>query len=323
MKNLRALPKVRDSWSFLYVDRCRVEQEAHAIAIWDQRGSVSVPCASLGLLLLGPGVAISHAAIRALADNGCMVGWVGEAGVRFYAAGLGETRSSRRLLRQAETWADPVTRLETVVRMYRLRFRGQSVPEFYTLQQLRGREGLRVRAAYEQASREFGVPWEGRAYKAEQWGNSDPVNRALSAANSCLYGICHAAIVAAGYSPALGFIHTGRMLSFVYDIADLYKTEISIPLAFRVAAEGEAQIETRARTTCRDYFYRTKVLERIVPDIARVLADAPQEATRLDLEADAGKLVPAWLWDPDEGELSGGTNYGDGLQGPAREGATE
>ena len=311
MKNLRTLPKVRDSWSYLYVDRCRIDQEQHAIAIHDARGKVPVPCASLALLLVGPGTTLTHAAIYALAENGCMVGWVGESGVRFYATGLGETRSARRLLHQASTWADPVKRFETVVRLYRMRFAGQQIPEYYTLQQLRGREGLRVRTAYQEASRLSGVPWSGRSYRAEQWGHADPVNRALSAANSCLYGICHAAIVAAGYSPALGFIHTGKMLSFVYDIADLYKADVSVPIAFEAAADGKEGIEGRVRARCRDRFYRERILQRIVPDIAAALDDRPQEATALEVHSDQGALVPAWLWDPDEGAVSGGANYAD------------
>ncbi len=309
MKNLRTLPKVRDSWSYLYVDRCRIDQDSKAIAIHDERGKVPVPCASLSLLLLGPGASITHAAVHTLAENGCMVAWVGEGAVRFYALGLGETRSSRRLLHQASMWTDATRRLETVVRLYRMRFEGQPIPEWYTLQQLRGREGLRVRAAYQRASEESGIAWEGRSYRAEQWGHADPINRALSAANSCLYGICHAAIVAAGYSPALGFIHTGKMLSFVYDIADLYKTEITIPVAFATVADGTGNIESRARIACRNLFYRQKLLQRIVPDIAHALADLPQEATQADVQSDSGGLVPAWLWDPEAGEIAGGANY--------------
>jgi CRISPR-associated protein Cas1 len=309
LKNLRLLPKVRDSWSYLYVDRCRIDQLHYAIALHVERGVIPVPVASLNLLLLGPGTSITHAAIRTLADNGCLVGWVGEAGVRFYAAGLGETRSSCHLLHQASLWADPKARLETVVRMYRLRFDAGEIPAHYSLRQLRGREGLRVRAAYERASRETGVPWHGRNYDARTHRMGDPVNRALSTANACLYGICHAAIVAAGYSPAIGFIHTGNMLSFVFDIADLYKTDLSIPVAFRVVADGVDRIEERTRALCRDAFYRSRLLERIVEDLAILLDDSPQAANVLEL-VDAG-FSPMWLWDPETEQVPAGVNYGD------------
>ncbi|MGE5595252.1 MAG: type I-E CRISPR-associated endonuclease Cas1e, partial [Hyphomicrobiales bacterium] len=228
MKDLHSLPKVRDSLTYLYLERCRIEQEGKAVAVFDQRGMVAIPCASLNLLLLGPGTTITHAAIRALAENGCLVEWVGEGGVRLYAHSTGETRSARNLIRQATLASDPTERLTVIERMYRMRF-PENVPSGLSLQQLRGREGLRVRQAYARASAETGVPWQGRFYDRRDWRRSNPINRALSTAASTLYGICHAAIVAAGYSPALGFIHTGKMLSFVYDIADLYKAELTIP----------------------------------------------------------------------------------------------
>src|SRR5690554_5875285 len=186
--------------------------------------------------MLGPGTSITHAAVKTLAESGCLVIWCGEQGIRFYAQGMGETRSASRLLHQATLYADPELRSHVVVRLYRMRFI-EDLPSSLTLQQLRGREGSRVREAYARASEASGVPWTGRSYDRNNWSNADPVNKALSVANSCLYGICHAAIVSLGYSPGLGFIHTGKLLSFVYDIADLYKVEITIPTAFHAAAE--------------------------------------------------------------------------------------
>lgn len=315
MKDLHSLPKVRDSWSYLYVERCRIDQKDKSIAVHDQRGVVPVPCSSITLLMLGPGTTITHAAIRALAENGCLVCWTGEGGVRFYAQGLGETRSARNILRQAAAWSDPTTRLDVIDRMYRMRFQ-EDIPPGYSLQQLRGREGLRVRAAYAKASRETGITWRGRAYRPEEWRGSDPVNRALSAANSCLYGICHAAIVSAGYSPALGFIHSGRQLSFVYDIADLYKADVSIPAAFEAAAEGPGDLESRVRQRLRDTFYRERILSRIVPDIDRAIGIPEQEATPYEPAADEAKFVPSWLWDPDAGHVRGGANFAPGSAPP-------
>ena len=317
MKDLHILPKIRDGWSYLYVEHCRVDQEDKAIAIHDKDGKTPVPCAVLALLMLGPGTSITHAAIRALADNGCLVMWCGEEAVRFYACGMGETRSSERLLHQARLYADPASRLQVVLRMYRMRF-AEPVDPSLSLEELRGREGVRVREAYARASRETGVKWEGRSYKQSNWAAADPVNRALSCANSCLYGLCHAAIVSAGFSPALGFIHTGKMLSFVYDIADLYKAEVTIPAAFQAAAEGTAMLETRVRKGCRDAFRSTRLLERVLPDIEAALAvdsitesaavahRIPPASVRPDF--DAHDAAPGGLWDPEHGEVPGGIN---------------
>jgi CRISPR-associated protein Cas1 len=130
---------------------------------------------------------------------------------------------------------------------------------------------MRVRAAYSQAAKEYGLDWRGRNYDQDDWFQATPANRALSAGNACLYGVCHAGIVSAGYSAALGFIHTGRMISFVYDVADFYKVEVTVPLAFRLASEGADDLERRVRLACRQAFHEARLMERILPDIAEVL----------------------------------------------------
>ncbi len=308
VQDLRVLPKLRDGWSHLYVEHCRVDQDAKAIALHDAEGKVPVPCANLALLMVGPGVSITHAAVSVLADHGCLIAWCGEEGVRFYAVGMGETRSSRNFLHQAMLWADEGLRLKVVHRMYQMRFSEKFGPDL-TLRQIRGMEGARVRDAYARAARETGVGWTGRNYQRDKWSRADPVNRALSTANACLYGICHAAIVSAGFSTALGFIHTGKMLSFVYDIADLYKAEISIPVAFSAAVEGPDGLERRVRLACRDKFVSSRLLERMIPDIQNILmipkSGNADEASRFDLDASS----PGGLWDPAEKEVAGGLDH--------------
>ncbi|HZS89842.1 MAG TPA: type I-E CRISPR-associated endonuclease Cas1e [Chloroflexota bacterium] len=313
MKDLHILPKVRDSMSHLYVEHCRIDQEAKAIALHDVAGKTPVPCSALTLLMLGPGTTVTHAAIRALADNGCMVVWCGEENVRFYAQGMGETRSARNLLRQARLCSNRTWRLEVVRRMYQRRFE-EPLDDWLTLRQIRGREGIRVREAYAQASRRTGVPWHGRSYRSDNWAAADPVNRALSCANSCLYGICHAAIVALGYSPALGFIHAGKMLSFVYDIADLYKVDVTIPVAFDAVAESTEHLEGRVRRQCRDIFHREGLLKRIVPDIEWVLDIDTGTGDDADIDFDRDDATPGNLWDPSGAAVPGGVNQADLLE---------
>jgi CRISPR-associated protein Cas1 len=104
LRDLHELPKLRDGLSYLYVERCKIDQEHKAIAIHDADGKIPIPCAGLSLLMLGPGTSITHAAIRVLADNGVLIVWTGENAVRFYAQGMGETRSAARLLRQAKLY---------------------------------------------------------------------------------------------------------------------------------------------------------------------------------------------------------------------------
>lgn len=295
MQNLQELPRFSDKLSYLYVEHAVVDRHEKAVAVHRADGSVSVPAAALAVLLMGPGTTITHAAVQTLADNNCQVLWCGEHGVRFYAQGLGGARHSRNLIHQAALVSNDLTRLQVVIRMYCMRF-GEQVEEDITLQQLRGKEGIRVRQAYAEASQRFGVPWEGRSYKRDTWNAADPVNRALSAANACLYGLVHAAILSGGYSPALGFVHCGKQLSFVYDVADLYKVEHTIPVAFAMVAEGCTELERRVRIACRDRFRQTRLMERILPDIAKLLDVGRKEAAEDEFAADAAR--PSELWTP-------------------------
>ena len=305
IRDLHVLPKFSDGWSYLYVEHCRIDQEARAIAIHDEAGKVPVPCANLALLMLGPGVSITHAAVSVLADHGCLVAWSGEEGVRFYAVGMGETRGAGNLLHQARMWGHGPSRMQVVRNLYQLRF-SEAFDSQLSLRQIRGMEGVRVRESYAKAARETGVPWSGRSYLRDEWGSADPVNRALSAANACLYGICHAAVVSAGFSPALGFIHTGKMLSFVYDVADLYKAAVTIPVAFEAVAESLDGVERRVRLKCRDEFVSSRLLERIIPDIKAALM-LPKGGAASDGEFfDCDAAAPGALWDPLEGDVEGG-----------------
>ncbi len=297
MHDLQQLPRLADSLSYLYVEHCIVEQKAKAIELFDQEGRTLVPAAALTVLLLGPGTRVTHAAIKTLADNGCTVVWVGEDATKYYAHGVGETRRAYHLLHQARLASDERLRLEVCTRMYRHRFGGEEFDPDLTIQQLRGMEGARVRTAYAQASLRYAVDWHGRNYKRGSWGSTDPANRALSTANALLNGLCHAAIVSGGYSPALGFIHTGKQRSFVYDIADLYKVTITIPIAFQEASRGTRHLGTRVRRACRDAFKAHKLLQRILPDI-KALLDVPEGVMRAGAEADSDPARPEPLWDP-------------------------
>ena len=152
--------------------------------------------------------------------------------------------------------------------------------------------------------------WEflgkGESIERDEWERSDPVNRALSAANACLYGVCHAAIVALGYSPSIGFIHTGKMLSFVFDIGDLYKLNSQCRWRSKRLLKGEENIESRVRHRCRDLFYEKQLLKRIVTDLDRLFGTDAEDYESL---FDVDEALPGELWDP-EGNVSGGRNFG-------------
>lgn len=293
MQDLRSLPKLRDSMSYLYVEHAILDQKDSAIELIDKDGRVLVPVAALCILMLGPGTSITHAAVRTLSDNGCSVVWTGAEGTKFYSQGIGETRKGYHLLHQAKMVSYPDLHMDVVIRMYKQRF-NQTLSRELSLPQLRGMEGVRVRETYAAASRKFGVKWSGRNYDRGNWNNADPLNRALSAANALLNGVTHAAIISGGYSPGLGFIHTGKQLSFVYDIADLYKTEFSIPAAFEIVSQQNASVESAVRELLRQRFRESKLLERILPDIDRLLALPDEIMGGVSVDYDQAQPEPLW-----------------------------
>jgi CRISP-associated protein Cas1 len=273
MKSLHELPRFQDRWSHLYLERGILDQESHGLVLHSLDTHTHIPIDQVSLLMLGPGISITHAAVHKLADNNCLVAWVGENGIRLYAHSTGGTFSARRLLLQAKLASNEETRLQVAYRMYQKRFPDSPLTD-KSIEQVRGMEGIRVRRAYQDMAKKFNVVWEGRSYDQDDWFHASDINRALSAGNACLYGVCHAALVSAGYSAGLGFIHTGKMLSFVYDVADLYKTETTVPLAFELAAQRPKDLERRVRTQCRDVFHQARLMERLLPDIAEVLVPA-------------------------------------------------
>lgn len=305
---LHQLVRAEDRLTFLYLEHCVVHRDANAITARDTRGTVHIPAATLGALLLGPGTTVSQQAMVLLAESGSTAVWVGEHGVRYYAHGRTLARSSRLLLAQAELVTNRSSRLRVAREMYAMRFRGEDTSGL-TMQQLRGREGARVRRIYKEQAERTGIPWTRRDYDPEDFAGGSPVNQALSAANTSLYGVVHAVIVALGCSPGLGFVHTGHVRSFVYDVADLYKAEITIPVAFEIAAREVVDIGAETRRAVRDRMKDGTFLETCVRDVRMLLGGGGgQDVVEYGPEAfdDADVVM---LWDGNGRAVAGGTSY--------------
>lgn len=303
---LADLVRADERISFLYFERCIVNQAENAITITDDEGTIRIPVATLGVLMLGPGTTISHKAMASIGENGASVVWVGERGVRMYASGRPLTHSSRLLMRQAKLVSNTRTRLAVARRMYQMRFPGEDVTSL-TMQQLRGREGARIRRVYRHWSRETGVEWKRREFDPEDYDAGSEINKALSAAHFCLYGVVHAVIAALGCSPGLGFVHTGHERSFVYDVADLYKAELSIPVAFETAAACPEDVGSATRKNMRDALYDLSIMKRMVADITGLLSS--DDVTDDDFADDLK------LWDEKNGEVAAGRQYSDEFEG--------
>ncbi len=287
----RPIP-IKDRASILFVEKGRLDVLDGAFVVVDREGvRTHIPVGGLACLMLEPGARISHAAVALAARVGCLLVWVGEAGVRLYSAGQPGGARADRLLHQARLALDSDARLRVVRKMYELRF-GEPAPQRRSVEQLRGIEGARVKRLYEVLARRHGVVWKGRRYDPGEWDAADLPNRCLSQATACLYGLAEAAILAAGYAPAIGFLHTGKAQSFVYDVADIYKFETVVPIAFRVAGDarrGKPRAVSdpvgEVRRGCRDNFRKTGLLSRLIPGIEEMLSAGGLEPPRPSPEA--------------------------------------
>lgn len=283
---LRPIP-MKDRAGMVFLRYGELDVLDSAFVLVDSTGvRTQIPVGGLSCIMLEPGTRVSHASVVLAARVGCLLVWVGEAGVRVYASGQPGGSRADKILYQARNALDDEARLNVVREMYRRRF-DEEAPSRRSIDQLRGIEGARVREIYKLTAQKFGVDWNGRNYDRNQWDHADIPNRCLSSATACLYGLSEAAILAAGYAPAVGFLHRGRPQSFVYDIADIYKFDTVVPSAFETAAKiakgnGDGSSpERQVRIACRDYFRRTGLLSNIIPDIDDILRagglDPPQE----------------------------------------------
>lgn len=282
--------------STVHVERGTVEVDGSTLVVVDITGvRTQIPVGSTGVIVLEPGSSITHAAVKLCAEARTLILWMGEGGVRLYAAGAEGSAHSYNLLRQAQLALSPRTRLAVARAMYNLRF-DPPAPSRRSIEQLRGMEGARVRERYKELSRQYGVAWNGRLYDAHNWGSADAINKAISAANSCLYGLCHAAILIGGLSPAIGFIHTGYATAFVHDLADVWKMETSVEAAFRVVAAGESNPERAVRLQLRDTFRETRLMERIIPVMFDLLQAGLTEQQLPD-ELGGARKEESTVWD--------------------------
>lgn len=284
LPRLKPIP-MKDRVSVIFVERAQVDVRDGAFVAIDVNGiRTHIPVGSVSCLMLEPGTRVSHAAVALAARVGCLLLWVGEGGVRLYASGQPGGARTDKLLYQASLALDDGSRLKVVRTMYAFRF-GEEPPSRRSVEQLRGMEAARVRRMYELLSQQYGVVWKGRRYDQRSWREANAVNRCLSTATASLYGITEAAILAAGYAPAIGFLHWGKPRAFVFDIADLFKFETVVPVAFQVAATGTENPEREVRIRCRDSFRRTRLLSKIIPAIEEVLAAGGKQPPQAPPEA--------------------------------------
>lgn len=306
---LAMLPKVSDNLSFLYADICRIVQTDTGVCAEYAAGPGSVhrvplPTASLACLLLGPGASITSPAQATFMRHGTTVVSSGSGGILHYGAMVSESRTTLWLDRQVRAYADDASRMAVARRMYQMRF-GEEIPEGVGIERLRALEGQRMKALYRRLATQHKVKPFKRNYNPEEWEEQNPVNKALSAGNAALYGVVHSVVAHLGCSAALGFVHTGKQHSFVYDIADLYKAKTTIPLAFSL--HDAENPEGRARFKLRSELKLYRLIPKMVRDIQSLLGPDVEEDEEEESRTERWRVVD--LWDPSGAKVSGGVNY--------------
>lgn len=266
------LPQVKDKYPFLYLERGRLEVDDSSVKWIDcDNNVVRLPIATVGTLLLGPGTTLTHEAVKVLASVNCGVCWVGEDSLIFYAVGSTPTSDTRNFRRQMELCCDKIKSVGVAKRMFAMRFPAAEL-DGKGLKEMMGMEGYRVRQMYEELAVKYGVGWQGRVYQPGKFAMSDLTNKILTSANAALYGILVSSIYALGYSPHIGFVHSGSPLPFVYDMADLYKETLCIDLAFSATLEMAGEYDKAVvASEFRKRVIEMNLLAKIPVDISHVL----------------------------------------------------
>lgn len=301
--NKKILPRAKENISFLYLEYSKIEREDYAIVAVQSEHRVLIPIATINILLLGPGTSITHGAINVISSSGCNIVWCGDHMTRFYSFDAAEIRNSKNILKQIDFYSDEAKRLYIIRKMYSHRFDGIKVDSL-SLSELRGIEGIKVKETYKFYAKIHKVKWVCRNYKVSALNEQDKINQILTILNQMLYAICHGIVLSLGFSPSIGFIHSGNMESFVFDIADLYKETIIIPLAFKIYSSVTSDnINYICRMRFREIIVEKKLMSQITKDLLSLFATDEKDITYSINE----------IWNISD-LLPGGINYGEDEQ---------
>lgn len=233
-----------DRHGLLWLDRGQLTVENGCLRFVTAGGTLApgdyqIPHQSVSMILLGPGSGVSHDALRLLTRHHTLMAAVGEDGVRLYTAPPFGPDRSDLARRQARVWADETSRLDIARRLYAWRL-GEVLPH-KDIDILRGIEGARMKASYQLVAERFGIHWHGRRYDRANPDATDLPNQAINHAATAVQGAAAIAVTACGAIPQLGFIHEDSGQSFVLDIADLFRVDTILPIAFGAVKEASSK----------------------------------------------------------------------------------
>lgn len=226
---------VNNKLPFVYLEMGKLRIQSSQLAFENSLEVVSLPGGRFSTIFMGPGTTVTEGAIKQCMKTKCLIVWCGEDITKCYAMLPIFNQSSDNLTNQINLYTKKFDKL--LKRYFEIRFNrplvliGSPTPE-----KIRGIEGAYMKKLYIEYAKKYGIPYSGRM-REDSWDKNTVYNKAISICNSLLYGMCCSVLVSLGYSPSLGLLHKGDMLSLVYDIADIYKPIFSIPLGFELAKD--------------------------------------------------------------------------------------
>lgn len=290
--------RLEDRVSFLYLEYCVVRQDKTGVIAYGgdtEKGAIAgkrvqLPVSGLAVLMLGPGTSITQPAITSCTRAGTTVMFTGGGGVPAYSHATPLTSSARWAIAQARLVSQEKNQRAAALVLYKKQLGIEHMPGG-TIATMRGLEGRTIRNLYRDTAKKYKITRFRRQVDAD-----DNVNMALNIANSILYGCAAAACAAIGVNPALGIIHRGDARSLLFDLADLYKPSLSIPVAF--ACHNNTNLAEDVRTGVRKELVKQQVLKGMLKTLMEVLT--PHLPNRDDdrLISDRGE------------EVDGHTQYG-------------
>lgn len=252
--------------SYLFLEKGILRVDGHCLLLCQAESAIEIPGSMVSCLMLEPGVSLTHEAMKLCGENGTLVMWVGDGGTRFYGSAHAH-QDPARVLHQAMIHSNQLERISAASRLYGLMFE-EPMPPSFTIEKLRGLEGSRVKVIYLDLAKKHGVTWQGREEKSQ-------LNTSIGFATSCLYALCEVAILAAGYHPGIGVVHSGNPRSLVFDLADTVKFQSVVPLAFEIAASHPSNLNMAVRHACRDLFARERLFEQLLEHLTTIFEVAP------------------------------------------------
>lgn len=262
-KSKKLLTHADERISLLYVEKAKIEQSEYGVQIRQGSKVSEIPITTISCLILGPGTNITHRAVSNCAQAGCSICWMGMDQAVFYAYGNPTTNKSKNILKQMHYHESKVLHTEIIHKMYNWRYPNEKIKSM-SLEELKGFEGKKMKEIYSEYAQKYNIDWNFRNAKLNEFDELDLPNKYLNSINHTLYAITQAIIQIMGYSPAIGFIHTGHMQAFTFDISDLFKEEITIPLAFKLTKEKGYFDRNKMISEYRQFITDKKVIKRMV-----------------------------------------------------------